>query len=476
MRAHEFLFEDSDLRANELLKPGYQSRRDKFLNYIKQSKPFELVKGGTVVIDPSIYNDVVDQLTQAAELKAQNSRARFPRILLKTTTGQEISSQELLKTDDFGGKAGNPNRGEMAEGVFGAATFARMIKRPTEPISVADIKSIINELASNNGTINRDKLPEISNSDIVDDVRLIVKLKPATWKGFIDPKIFDEYMGNIVKGVVAYVNDKGVGQYAKYFQDNGKPDVVTITSDGISDEVGSKTDIYMEYTSRDEPGSKLVHFDLSVKVGTVKQFGQKGAGAVNLSFDERFEYQKELWHVFGIDVEPARENFIRSKNIIDAISKSYEYANKEINQLLEKDSNSSERTFLKHLLHGADGNGGINHFATLNQKNVKLVQFHDTKSGGYYLLDFKKLDNQLSKIDLASEVVYQKGNLPKLVIYDATDVEKYPDSQIEDFIGKNQKLLSIRLMQVKSGYLRNYIEKEKLLTQLTTVRSAKKLS
>ena len=31
-------------------------------------------------------------------------------------------------------------------------------------------------------------------------------------------------------------------------------------------------------------------------------------------------------------------------------------------------------------------------------------------------------------------------------------------------------------MQVKSGYLRNYIEKEKLLTQLTTVRSAKKLS
>ena len=233
MRAHEFLFEDSDLRANELLKPGYQSRRDKFLNYIKQSKPFELVKGGTVVIDPSIYNDVVDQLTQAAELKAQNSRARFPRILLKTTTGQEISSQELLKTDDFGGKAGNPNRGEMAEGVFGAATFARMIKRPTEPISVADIKSIINELASNNGTINRDKLPEISNSDIVDDVRLIVKLKPATWKGFIDPKIFDEYMGNIVKGVVAYVNDKGVGQYAKYFQDNGKPPLLKTRVSGL---------------------------------------------------------------------------------------------------------------------------------------------------------------------------------------------------------------------------------------------------
>jgi hypothetical protein len=472
MKYHEFFIsESSDLRSNELFKSGYDDRTAKFLDYIRQGIPFELVGGGTVVIDPSTYNDVMNQVKVAKETKAQGKN--FPKIVLKTKSGQEITSQSLLKTADFGGKAGNPNRGEMAEGVFGAATFARMVKRPTEPISIADVKSIVNELGLNNGTINRGNLPDLANSNIVDDVRLVVKLKPATWNGFIDPAIFDSYMGNIVKGIVQYVNDKGVGQYAKYFEANGKPDIVTITSDGISDEVGSKTDIYMEYTSRDEPGSKLVHFDLSVKVGTTKQFGQRGAGAVNLSLDERFEYQKELWRIFDIDIEPVRENFIRSKNIISAISKSYEYVSKVMNQLLEQDSNSSERKFLKQLLHGADGNGGINYFGTLNQKNVKLVQFHDSTAGGYYLLDFKKLDEKLSNIDLATDVLYQKGKLPKLIIYDATDVEKYPDSQIENFIGKQELLLSVRLMQVKSGYLRNYIEKEKLLTQLTTVREKK---
>ena len=44
MKYHEFFIsESSDLRSNELFKSGYDDRTAKFLDYIRQGIPFELV-------------------------------------------------------------------------------------------------------------------------------------------------------------------------------------------------------------------------------------------------------------------------------------------------------------------------------------------------------------------------------------------------------------------------------------------------
>ena len=99
--------------------------------------------------------------------------------------------------------------------------------------------------------------------------------------------------------------------------------------------------------------------------------------------------------------------------------------------------------------------------STLNDDRVRLVQFGQK---GYYVLDFKRL-NQLydrDDINLTSRLVYGKTSdgikIPKVIIYDNET---------------NTDLLTIRMFRNAAGYVRNYIEKEALMVKLTKVRGTK---
>ena len=118
-------------------------------------------------------------------------------------------------------------------------------------------------------------------------------------------------------------------------------------------------------------------------------------------------------------------------------------------------SEDEEKRFLKQMV------DGIKYFATLNDDRVRLVQFGQK---GYYVLDFKRL-NQLydrDDINLTSRLVYGKTSdgikIPKVIIYDNET---------------NTDLLTIRMFRNAAGYVRNYIEKEALMVKLTKVRGTK---
>ena len=349
------------------------------------------------------------------------------------------------------------NKGEIVEGIYGAATMARLINRPNESITPQQVYDIINRLPDTpqggSVTVNAQE----SKSDITDNFELIVKLKPQPYADLKNTQKIESMMGKTVRSVVAFVNNETIPRYAKLFAENNRPDSVDIVSDGISDETGTKTDVKLIYKDENgQPVRDLIKYGQSVKVGAVKQFGQVGGGRASDSLENRFEKLDFMWEKFGVDVTPLKDMFVKSNRIEDAYEKVYDQAAEILKQELAGANADQEKAFLKKFVNG------IKYFATLNDDSVNLIQFDNS---GYFVLDFSKL-NKLFDMGMDLDVIVQKGSskedpsikLPKITIIDSKTKTPF---------------MSIRMYRSGSGYIRNYIEKEKGLKELTKVRSGK---
>jgi hypothetical protein len=359
--------------------------------------------------------------------------------------GPAIKGGSEGKKEDYFG-----NKGEVAEGILGCATMAKLIKRPGADISSADVLNVIGQLPDNGELV---KTAAETESNITDKFNLVVKLKPDAFKSLKNTELLSKKMSKEINSIKDYIND-AVRRYSKMFEINGRPDAVDIVSDGISNEAGTKTDVELIYNN--EKGKRVVkNFDLSVKTGTTKQMGQVGSGGARMTIDQRFDILKTMWTRFGVDVDSVKDQFLKAKNIEDAYDIAYIEANRQIQQELAGSNEDEEKRFLKQMV------DGIKYFATLNDDRVRLVQFTQK---GYYVLDFKRLNKLFDqdKLNLTSRLVYGKSGdgvrLPKVIIYDNET---------------NTDLLTIRMFRNAAGYIRNYIEKEALMVQLTKVRGNK---
>jgi len=434
---HSKLFEAS-LSRGELAKDQY--RLDNFIKKVEAGEPFVMVDGSEVVLHPDMIKDV------------QNA---YDIPDPKDIDGNKISWSKLAKTEEFGSREAVgkvSNKGEVAEGILGCATFARLLKRPNAPITDSDVKAVMQRLpkdAPDKGGWHEITLTaqEIDNP-IADFFTLTLNLKSDAYNSFIDPAKWS-IMDNISANVVLYVNDN-LKWYSELFARNGKVDAVKVIADGVTGETDTKVDVFLTHSLDGGPEKTLQHFDMSVKTGTTKQMGQVGGGKRKEGVSQgRFFILKEMFEKFGADLSTIEQQFMSSNSIEDSYDIAYREAAKQINYLLT--TKEKEEAFLIQLL------DSIKFFATLNDDRVKLVQFTDTLAGGYYVLDFKKLDRMFDKdkVDLEAQFIENAAH-PKITIFNT----------------KNKKpFLSIRKKQAKGGgYIRNYIEKEKGLVELIKVR------
>lgn len=430
-------------------RPDKQVRLDAFIKKMQAGEPFDLAGNlGYVYLDKS----------QVADMQKGILTNK-----LVTTDGQQITWNKLEKTSEFGARSGDAstaggapgkvgNKGEVAEGILGVATFARLIKRPSAPITESDLHSIIKSLPSGvekNGVVNLQLKRKETGNPISDTFSLYLRLKPDVYGDFVDESKWAQMKG-ITNGVVQYVNSN-LKRYTEYFSTNAKPDEVKVIADGVSGETDTKVDVFLQYQNKDTGAQKVLqHFDMSVKTGTTKQMGQVGGGAGKQSMDERFEILRQMWDKFGVDISNKKAAFVKSGDIELGYEIAYTEAAKKLKSALGGRNKGNETQFLENLVNA------IKFFATLNNDRVKLVQFKDTGKGGFYVLDFKKLDRLFDKnlVDLTAEYI-SKTSLPKVVIYNKVD---------------GSPVLSIRVKKDGTGYIRNYIEKEKGLVKLIRVR------
>ena len=456
------LNEDGFLSPRELQKrPG---RTDLYLQKIQNNSPFVTLTGQEVTIDP----EEADRL----QTLLQQPTPASPSTPIKTLDGKQILMKDIKKTGEFGGtgetKTGErsmANRGNTLEGVLGAAAIARLAARPGRRVTEQDVKRVIDMMAQKypgdgsnvGGKINFTvKGP---SSKFTDKFELIVKLPVKNYTDFADYDFMsqDKQMTGYIRNAIAFINEGGIiDRYARFFEQNGKADQVTVIADGVSDMSGRKTDIFMEYTD-DNGVRQTKRFDMSLKAGTTDQFGQVSVGGdVARSRKKAFgewgwSAYKNLWSTFGIDVSADADAYLNAPNLESAVNNVYKTAFIKFKESLAGSDDDAEKTWLKKFTNNIKEHG------TYNDPAVHLAQFEQSK---YYVLDFQKIDRLLSqdKLDLDVRMAYTKSKdgttWPQILFYNVIDNEvlikiraKYSAEKMNNLIEKGpylKKILRVR--------------------------------
>ena len=339
------------------------------------------------------------------------------------------------------------NRGETAEGILGAAMFAKFTKRESDEdigtVTAQDISNVLNSLKQTGEDQYQVEVEDFDNEH-ADVISFVLRLKSGPYQDLMDPDK-RPLLASEFSSAAAYVNSSDAERYSKYFYINGRSDQIVIMADGVTGETEQKTDVWVFVTDENGQPRKL-RLNTSLKVGGIKQFGQVGG--------DSDEAQQNLWEYFGVDVNPVLANFkktMKSQGPRDAFKKLYQYVAKQLDQKLKNADPEDEANILNDIAIG------ITHFATLGDPNVELVDFN---KGGFKILRFNKLAEKLKDIDLAATY---------------GDSKTWPEVVIHERGNPKNKLLTVRVKienKPKGIYVRNIIEKEPLLEKLTEYRKA----
>jgi aspartate 1-decarboxylase len=332
------------------------------------------------------------------------------------------------------------NRGEIAEGILGAAMFAKFTKRAPSAeiaqVTVQDIERILNSLNSKEKDIYSVTVKDADNKH-ADTITFDLFLKTKPYQDLMDLKKRDALKQEF-SSAAAYVNTPNAERYSRYFYINGRADSIEIIANGALAEKSSKVDVFVQVN-----GKKL-RLNTSLKVGGVKQFGQVGGSEI--------ESMTKLWRYFGVDILPYVEKYetLRKDDQFAALEYMYRNIAVQLTQELAGDNDTKEAKFIRNIA------GAVSYFATLGEKNVELVDF---SKGGFKILRFHDLGHKLRKINLTASYKEAKGR---------------PEIGIHDVDNPKRELVSVRVKieNKKNGeqYVRNIIEKGPLLEELTTVQ------
>ena len=377
---------------------------------------------------------------------------------IKATVGKNapsVASQAFRDADNnlwiyYGGATGMngcfvhadklANRGEIAEGILGAAMFAKFTKRAPSAeiaqVTVQDIERILGSLNSKEKDIYSVTVKDADNKH-ADTITFDLFLKTKPYQDLMDLKKRDALKSEF-SSAAAYVNTPNAERYSRYFYINGKADSIEIIANGALAEKSSKVDVFVQVN-----GKKL-RLNTSLKVGGVKQFGQVGGSEI--------ESMTKLWRYFGVDIGKYTNKYekMRGQDQFQALEYMYRSIADQLSAELAGDNDTEEAKFVTNI------SNAVSYFATLGEKNVELVDF---SKGGFKILRFNDLVQKLRNVNLTASYKEAKGR---------------PEIGIHDVANPKRELVSVRVKieNKKSGeqYVRNIIEKGPLLEELTTVQ------
>ena len=333
------------------------------------------------------------------------------------------------------------NRGEIAEGILGAAMFAKFTKRaPREEIAqvtVQDIERILAQLNPKEKDVYSVTVNDADNRH-ADTITFDLFLKTKPYQDLMDLKK-REALKQEFASAAAYVNTPNAERYSRYFYINGKTDSIEIIANGALAEKSSKVDVFVQVNGR------RLRLNTSLKVGGVKQFGQVGGSEMASMI--------KLWRYFGVDVAPMAKKFekMRDQDQFQALEYMYRNIADQLSRELRGNNDKTEASFVVKV---ADA---VSYFATLGEKNVELVDF---SKGGFKILRFNDLVQKLRSVNLTATYKEDKGR---------------PEIGIHDVSNPKRELVSVRVKieNKKDGpYVRNIIEKGPLLEELATVQKS----
>lgn len=331
----------------------------------------------------------------------------------------------------------NINFGDMAEAIVGAAIAARFIYK-NRNITTNQVFGVLYGLPPGSTIPNKKGMQATKdfksankNPKVMDDVNFYLSLSEVnmvTVQNKANRRLFEPY----AQSAVRFANSGTVTKWSKLLYENNRYDKIEVISDGLGGQKTTKVDVFVKVDG------KPIDIKVSLKAGDVKQFGQVSG--------IEFEKQVKLWETtfgFSNEIQSTKDKYeqlVSQNQAPQAVSLVYQKVADVFNK--KSDNDKVKRSLAE----------SIKYFATLNEDNVVLLQ---VAADAAKLYTFDEIYQGIESMDLNATVTYGKSGLPTLFINDART---------------NQPLIQYRVKQeFKSNgapYLRNYVEKQKVLGQL----------
>lgn len=466
MRALEILTE-ATLQPSELRKHAGKYLKT-LIRKIQDGEPLEITPdkrsrfGDSVVLKASNANKLMNAwfgTTKWPDMEDMNLTpnndiipvdSKIASLMLQTTSGDDIPMSALYKTAEYkGGK--DFNSGDIGEGALGAAVTAKFLARGKD-ITEQDVMEIITKLGSGEKEGKNNLKGTTTGKSANDDVYYTLVLNNASYSALVGAATSGEVHPAIkgaIRSSVQFANQNaGVAAALETIMNDKNSNKVTVKADGVSDQKGTKADLFL-----DVDGSTVNL--LSLKAGDVKQFGQ--ASGYNFNALETF-----FSSTFGVNIDKATEqDFVEGDPVasFEAIHKIYGQVAKRIESELAGDNDPKEAKFVERLYQG------VKSHATGGDDNTSMVILKTTPNApGYVQLKFgPELQKAMAGVDL-----YLK--------YDAPGQRK--PAKIEVW-GKGDQGGDAMLLRMRSnfksegkGYVRNIVEMGPLLKILAKIESA----
>jgi len=384
---------------------------------------------------------------------------------LSFTDGSKAKVKDIYKSPDLKGstdetpKLQTRTAGLVAEGLLGAAMFAKLTARGGNLVSAIgadDVWAIVDRLENTSNDIVTEEVLDVNN-EISDSISLIMQLHKDVRDVMLNTA-YRPLFTDKVASWVSYVNSDLAQKYADILYKNNRPDNITIKLQGIE---GGKVDVVINVLDEEgRPTKKLEQLKLSVKLSD-SLIGQQARGK---NAEEVYENLEKLFSPLDIDLKNSKQSIIDTalaSGIQNQYAAAMEIGYQAASSQLKGDSDSVSKD------------------ARLVEKISKLIDFHATANDpevqvieatpdSYRLLNYKGLKEVLEKnnIDVDVEILLgasskiEEGSMPRIRFFDANN--NTPKG----------RLLEIRY-RARGNYANHIIEPGPLLKELAAYRRFK---
>jgi len=449
---------EKKLTPLELLKHDYL---DQLIGKIEKGEelslePDQVEKYGmsSVVVDP----EAIEQLRKWSKSKVL---AKSP-LLKIADSDQTIPVSSLSKSNVRSGL----NLGIMSEGVLGAALVAKFLKLGKE-ITYSDVTRVLNGIKNIKVTPGSSSLSGSFKSTIKhpgktdDKVIFELKLPNKEFEYLTKASTTDSVISKLLSSSVLFVNSStyGIPKAIAMITSNADGNQIDVISDGISDNKGTKADLTLRING------KVIDL-ISLKAGSVKQFGQVSGGHNFAELIDDF-FDIDLGQDADELIELSRAESRNQEVAIRITNQNYglirHLFNSKIVPGIEEQtaSPSDKQKFITRLV------AGISKHMTGDQ-SIHIVKLHATGGGGYTVLKLnkKKLPALMHDLDF-SVVFYSNSNTLKIQAV-PTDVKS---KLYQELGGQPGLLLQIRSKMERNSYIRNIVEMGSVLESLITLET-----
>jgi hypothetical protein len=316
------------------------------------------------------------------------------------------------------------NRGDIAEGLLGAALTAKLVKRGGDrigKIDITDIKNVLKQAVTRGDNTMVVRVND-KNSEIADNVNFYLRL-PTNSMAFIKTPANWDRVQDLFSSALEYCNGVDAERYSNYFYRNGKVDDVRITSDGVGGSKERKTDVQaVVYETDPITGKKtkrdLKNVDISLKADS-DTIGQMTSGGLQAKPEVWLANANEMFNQLGVSVIMPSKG---KNDIISFWNDVYKQAFNQLKTILAGSNANKETAIIEQIADFLEKQGSQQLDKETNtwgvNKNLKLLSF---KGGTYTMHSFAILKKQLidKGINLDVKLVVGKASQkPKIVFFD----------------------------------------------------------